>query len=516
MRKITISAVLILASVSVYAAADNLFEQSGEYLWKGKFQEAVKGYEQFAEDNAEHHLAPAALFNAANIVLMEINDTETAMKHYQQIVNDYPGTKWAAESCRRMAEIAQAEGNRLKTAEFCRLGLKNCAGEGFEMPDSWLEDMAGRCGESLAALNNPELMAETYTEIIEFMPHGEIRARTLYQLAEALEAVGREQEAASKIADLIYNYPYSTIISEAMETKRELVGEEFPWDALSELSRARRVASEGDYKGACEILEGIIGAHPGTGFCENAEFGLISVRTFITNDFEAAIDEMRDYLDKYPDGIRAREAEERMQIWADVLNLLDQIAENPENHELRERLGFIFLRNGMFPQAEEHFLTAAQSPDTDLAYYGLGHVYSRTQELVKAAENFERYLKKHPDEGGIFNRVGYLYINMQQYDKALACFSKYLELEPDNPNSHDSYAECLMNMGRIEEAIAEYKRALEIDPNFTNPYFMLGEIYMSREDSTAALKYYRQYLELDPRGYLSVRARANVDSLGNE
>jgi tetratricopeptide (TPR) repeat protein len=249
---------------------------------------------------------------------------------------------------------------------------------------------------------------------------------------------------------------------------------------------------------------------------ENAAYALITSDVYLTTDFDAAIDQMQGYLDKYPKALRGRDARRRLDIWREIGGLLDDLKDNPKDYARHQQVGFGLLQSGFYNQAAEHFESVKAGSGAEDAYLGLGYTYMRLNRTPESIENFERYLKNHPDDGTIFNLIGYAYMGSGELAKAEECFARYKELEPSNPNAHDSYAECLMNSGKLDEAIAEYKEAIRLNPVFTNPYAMLGQIYIMQGEAQSAQEFFGKYLELDPSGVQSAQARAQLDSLGQQ
>ena len=517
MNRRLITILLLLAFVASVSVAGDLFQDAMDHFRRGNYEAAVKGYLKFAEANAKDERAPVALFNAASINMVEVEDLPAAKGGFLELVSKYPDTKWAAEGYRRLAEISLALNDLPQALDYYRLGLKHAAGNGYEMPEVWISEMVQACQMHLAEMDDPAKTIEVYRDITGYIPSGEGAAQARYNLAQVLKTVGRREEAANTLAELMYAYPYSRWSAQAMRDDREMVDEflDFPWDDLEKMAQVEPMFRRMQYSEARDILDEIAVKYAGNSLGENAEYGLINADLYLTGDFIAALEEMRDYLDKYPKGVRATSAERRIELYEDIVRMEDRLEYDPQDYSTHIELGFNLLRNRFMPLAEQHFLKATEDTTSDIAYMGLGYVYVNTGRSMEGIESFERYLQNHPDDGNLYNRIGYAYMGMGEMDEALKCFEKYRELEPENPNSHDSYAECLMNMGKLEESIAEYLKAIEINPNFTNPYFMLGEVYSRMDNTERALEYYRMYLERDPAGFQSAQALARIDSLSS-
>ncbi len=515
MKRIVVIAVIALITTAALGGTADLFQKADEYLSQGKMKEAAESYRKFAQANSEHRLAPTALFNAASIAQFELEDIPQAEAAYAEAAKKYPGAKWAAESYRRLGEIAAGRKESGEAIEYYRLALQNAKGEGYEMAEYWVNEVAQQCSECASGISIPERRVETLTVITKFIPPGETAAQAKYDLTLALKEIDQPRQAAKMAVELIYDYPRSPVVGRVMESERELVEEyaKFPWETLERIRGLESMFNRRQYSQAKEVLREILDDNPDTGFLNSVKYAEIYFSVYNDNNFASGIERMRDFIDEYPEGLPAVAARRNLEEWADIMELEDRVAENPGDPAANQEAGFMLLRRRFYDLAEKRFLKAVEATGFSDAYYGLGYVYLRTGQSEKSIESFERYLKDNPGDTRTLNIVGYNYMGMDRLEEALRCFKKYVELEPDHPNSHDSYAECLMKMEKIEEAVAEYERALELDSNWSNGVFMLGEIYLGQGNSEKAMKHYQRYLEMDPQGRVSRQAQARIDSL---
>ncbi|MFH1861787.1 MAG: tetratricopeptide repeat protein [bacterium] len=516
MKRILLTGFLLMAVCGLaLGETDNLLRRGWDQTWRGDHRGAVQSYRQFAASHAEHPQAPAALFHAASISLTKLNEPYAAQQTFLELTEKYPNTKWAAESFHRLAEIAEQAGDSEAALQYFSSGLRVSQGEDYRMPDIWISQMVQGCQTLTSALADPLKAIDVYQQITPYLPPGDVAAQMQYQLATALRGAGRTVEAAAVMASLFNDYPTSPSAAEAISLDREWVCQyiEVPWELLEQELQAQALARQLRFGEALPLLQGIIDTAPDSPLADNARFGVILCDVYLSADFATGWRRLREFIQQHPRKAQAVDAASHLENWENIVEMQEDLADNPDDYGTHLQLGFTMLRSRFFAPAEEHFLKALADTTSDDAYLGLGYVYGRTNRPAESVQYFERYLQNHPEEGNIFNQVGYAYLGMGNLEKALTCFERYRQLEPDNPNSHDSYAECLMNLGRSEEAIAEYQKAIETDPDFTNPYFMLGEIYTGLGNSAKALEYYHRYLELDPNGFNGQRARAQIDSL---
>jgi tetratricopeptide (TPR) repeat protein len=518
MRRIIALFTIVFLAALVQAETNDVFQQAWDNAWQGEHAAAIQSYQQFADENADHTLAPVAMFNAASLTMVELEDLETAKQSFGELVEKYPETKWAAEGYCRLAEIAVAQEKPKDGVNYYLEGLKRAEGDDYRMPEIWFTNALEGCQQSLDGLENPEYEIDVYKKLMDYIPPGNAAAETMYNLGNALKESDQQEEAAATFSDLLFAYPTTRVAGAVLQTEHELIDahKELPWEDIEKARGVDALARQQNYEQALVDLRDIAARYAGTTLGENAEYAIISIGTRVDADFESGLEKLEAYLDKYPDGVVSTRAGQVVEFYEEVLSSLDRLKFDPEDYVTHTQVGFTLLRNGYMNKAEQHFLAAKADTTSDVAYMGLGYVYLNSGRPEEGIENMQIYLENHPDNGGLYNQIGYAFIGLGQLDEALKCFERYRELEPDNPNSHDSYAECLMHLEKYEESIAEYKVAIDIDPNFTNPYFMLGEIFRQMENTENALKYYQEYISRDPAGFLGEQARTHVEELSQQ
>lgn len=514
-KVISITAIVLFFTVS--STAGSLFLDAGTMLSKGKYADAVKMYEKFAADNPQDRLAPAALFNAAGIQAVELNNPDAAIANYKKAAAMERGSKWKAESCRRLGDLYSQKGMNKEAFDYYSLAFKS-VGESDLNTQNWLAGTAESCQKCLDANSDPAEKLKSYKMLLELLPSGNAAVNCRYQYAKSLRETGQQKQSADELNYIISYYPMTTIGQTVGTSEKDFISQFYPeinWESFSSFGRLQGMVRQGRFADIKTILDNIETSSKNEGWLLNVEFASIVNNLYLDSDFETALEKLQDFTDNNSLWKNTPETVNFETNWGNILQMLDDISENPQDIGLHSQLGFTLLRQAFYGLAEEHFLAAVKDTTNTDAYLGLGYVYLRSGQSEKAVESLEIYLKYNPNDGNTFNQVGYAYLQVNKPDEALKCFKRYRDLEPDNPNSHDSYAEALMNMGKYDEAIAEYNEALKINPDWSNALFMLGEIYRTTGDNTTALKYYQQYIEKDPQGRLAEDAQTAINSLND-
>ncbi len=68
--------------------------------------------------------------------------------------------------------------------------------------------------------------------------------------------------------------------------------------------------------------------------------------------------------------------------------------------------------------------------------------------------------------GSGYNILGYAYINNNELDKANEAFDNFIRCEPENANPYDSKADLMLQLGSYEEALKLKQKAYELDKSF--------------------------------------------------
>ncbi len=98
----------------------------------------------------------------------------------------------------------------------------------------------------------------------------------------------------------------------------------------------------------------------------------------------------------------------------------------------------------------------------------IGHFYVITRTPEESFAAAQDYIKKFPDQPGMYNNLAYFYLQNKK-DTAMAkqYFEKYIAMYPNGANPYDSMGEFYLDTGDYANSEKYYKMALEKYP-FTN------------------------------------------------
>ncbi len=183
--------------------------------------------------------------------------------------------------------------------------------------------------------------------------------------------------------------------------------------------------------------------------------------------------------------------------------------------------GVAMFQRGYLEQAAASFkqVIAAQPEDPE-AYYNLGTLYLRKNDLRDARRYLDQTVKLRPDYPEAWNNLGMVAAQESQADEAIRNFKHSLSLRP-------SYAIALTNLGNVyrrqgdlDEAEKLLSRAMEITPDDPEINYSLGMLYALQNQLEKAARYLENAVTLRPDyadalnnlGVLFVRERRNSDA----
>ncbi|MEE9443422.1 MAG: FlgO family outer membrane protein [candidate division Zixibacteria bacterium] len=133
-------------------------------------------------------------------------------------------------------------------------------------------------------------------------------------------------------------------------------------------------------------------------------------------------------------------------------------------------------------------------PNEKMAYYYYGLLRHRMEQYENAIIQFKEAIALDPYYKLAINNLAYSYDLSGNPDSAFAVIDRYIALYPDEANPYDSKAELSAKNGLLDEAIKSYRKALEIKSNFPNSILGLGDVYLLKRDYAMAEESYREYI----------------------
>ena len=102
-------------------------------------------------------------------------------------------------------------------------------------------------------------------------------------------------------------------------------------------------------------------------------------------------------------------------------------------------------------------------PESVLAHQLLANFQNLAKDYEGAIKTYQSALEITREPAPIYNALGYAYMATNQMDKAKESFEKYLKAAPNSANAHDSMGDYYAKTQAFEQAQQSYLKAYELD-----------------------------------------------------
>ena len=102
------------------------------------------------------------------------------------------------------------------------------------------------------------------------------------------------------------------------------------------------------------------------------------------------------------------------------------------------------------------------APDSPITQINLAWVLMSADAMDEAKIVLDQATKRWSALGGTFNLLGYWYMDKNDMEKALDCFNMYVRLAPDVANAYDSRGDYYVKMGDTAAAKENFLKAIEL------------------------------------------------------
>lgn len=178
----------------------------------------------------------------------------------------------------------------------------------------------------------------------------------------------------------------------------------------------------------------------------------------------------------------------------------------PDNINILNRLGIIYIKTGRYEEALEKLERVVELDDTQFqAYNNLGNLYARFGDRQRAIENYKRAVGLNPaivmlhynlakeyekNDDGIRYGPGY------DFDSAVAEYKEIFTLDDNMLDAHFNLAFLYSITGQDSLAEQEYKKVINIDGGYATAYYNLALIYENRKEYGQALSFMEKARDL--------------------
>ncbi|MDP1683476.1 MAG: PEP-CTERM system TPR-repeat protein PrsT [Burkholderiales bacterium] len=208
----------------------------------------------------------------------------------------------------------------------------------------------------------------------------------------------------------------------------------------------------------------------------------------------------------------AKQAQDKGDLKAAVIELKNALQKNPENAEARAQLGKLYLKQGDPASAEKELRKAMQlGKDKNELLPELGQAMLQQGQIQKVIDEIQVPASAAPLlRARLLALQGNAYMSLKQHDKAKASLEAARTLAPDLADVYAGLAVLAMVEQKDTEASAHIDTAIAKDPQRAATWLMKGYWLQTKDKLDEAIVAYQEALKADPRSIQAHSSLANI------
>ena len=140
----------------------------------------------------------------------------------------------------------------------------------------------------------------------------------------------------------------------------------------------------------------------------------------------------------------------------------------------------------------------AQAPDWAAAHYERGKLWLRQDDMVKAADSFQRAAELLPGFAPAWANLGGTLGELDRPQEALAAFERALAINPSSPQALNNVGVVRRELGRLADSEAAFRQVIALTPGMAFGHYNLGHTLFLQGRFHAALTAYVEGQARDP------------------
>jgi tetratricopeptide (TPR) repeat protein len=172
-----------------------------------------------------------------------------------------------------------------------------------------------------------------------------------------------------------------------------------------------------------------------------------------------------------------------------------------------------YARGDMQGAAEEYEKALRKHPNDVEALNNLGQVLVRSGRAAEAVEYFDRAIALNASAWAPRFNLARAYAEMKKWPEAISNYKAALAVFPDDYATQFNMAQAYHKSGQEEQAVAAYRRAIELAPSEPTFRLSLGISYELLKKNSEAADAYEQYLQLSPDVPNAEQVKRRIETL---
>ena len=175
------------------------------------------------------------------------------------------------------------------------------------------------------------------------------------------------------------------------------------------------------------------------------------------------------------------------------------IEQKPNDAEAYYNLGTLNLRRNNLTEARTYLeQTVTMRPNYPEAWNNLGMIAAQQGLPDEAAHNFQQSLSLRPDYAVALANLGNLYRRQGAFEQAQNLFNRALQLQPDNPELYYNFGMLYAQQGQSQQAADYLHKAITLRPAYPEALNNLGVLYVRSGDYNRAEEQFKTCIRLTP------------------
>jgi tetratricopeptide (TPR) repeat protein len=193
------------------------------------------------------------------------------------------------------------------------------------------------------------------------------------------------------------------------------------------------------------------------------------------------------------------------------------IAQKPDNAEAYYNLGTLHLRQNNLQQARQYIeQTLKLRANYPEAWNNLGMIAAQQGQADEAVQAFQQSLSERPNYAIALLNLGNLYRRQGAFDKAQTLLSSALEIQPDDPETNYSLGMLYAQQGQMQSAGNYLQKAIALRPDYPEALNNLGVLFVHAKDYASAEAQFKTCIRVAPSFDQSYLNLARVYVLQND
>ncbi|HEX3624124.1 MAG TPA: tetratricopeptide repeat protein [Verrucomicrobiae bacterium] len=193
-------------------------------------------------------------------------------------------------------------------------------------------------------------------------------------------------------------------------------------------------------------------------------------------------------------------ARDQVRTWKDDESLFGHtLAVTTGNYLAELDMGFWYSKTGDLKKALDCYDKARHlAPDDPTALYNVGNAYARLHDWPEAIRDYQRALHDQPNQPDVMNNLGLALAQSKQVADAIPYFRGALKLRPNYADAQNNLGSALFIQGQYLEAAKTFYAAVQNDPYKAQFVVNLGDTLVLLGKKADAATCYQQALQLEP------------------